>query len=149
MEVLYGPVQVSLDPFLDWRDHMPILFSFDIKGAPPGERNRLQSFFERLGWENVGGSSYRYPPLGTQPQTEDWFNCVIPALMLFRAFILRSGRRLTKFSLDTQSSTGYNRASKYGRRPRAGAKMSFESTSQPAFGARNLREWLEQVTWPY
>jgi hypothetical protein len=41
---------------------MPVVFTFDIKGAPSNEYNRIQSFFERFGWENLGGSSYRYPP---------------------------------------------------------------------------------------
>jgi hypothetical protein len=63
---------------------MPVIFSFDIEGASSKERNRLQCMFERLGWGNLGGSSYRYPKLGTTPYTEDWFNHVIPALMLFR-----------------------------------------------------------------
>jgi hypothetical protein len=74
---------------------MPITLSFDIKGAPPGERNRLQSMFERLGWENLRGSSYRYPPLDEHPKAEDWFNRVVPALMLFRQYLLKSRRRLS------------------------------------------------------
>jgi hypothetical protein len=35
---------------------MPITVTFDIHGAPPPEYNRLQSMFERLGWENLGGT---------------------------------------------------------------------------------------------
>lgn len=128
---------------------MPILFSFDIQAAPPADRNRIQSFFERFGWENVGGSSYRYPPLGARPRTEDWFNRVVPALMLFRAYVLSPGHHLTKFSLDAQSSTGYSHASNYGRRPRRGNNVRFEATQQPAFGEGNLREWLENNAWPY
>ncbi len=85
---------------------MPVTFSFDIEGAPPVEHNRVQSFLERLGWQHLGGSSYQYPRLGTDKQpVEDWFNHVAPALMHFRAYVLRSGRRLKKFSLQAQSSS--------------------------------------------
>lgn len=46
---------------------MPVTLSFDIQGASPNQRNRLQSMFERFGWQNLGGSSYRYPTLGETP----------------------------------------------------------------------------------
>jgi len=128
---------------------MPVLFSFDIQGADPAEHNRIQSFFERLGWENLGGSSYRYPPLGKRLRTEDWFNRVVPALMLFRSYVIGSKARLKKCSLDVQSSTGYSRDSKYGNLPKGGSSLRFERTGQPAFGESNLREWLDQAPWPY
>jgi hypothetical protein len=47
---------------------MPVVVTFDIQGALPIEHNRIQSFFTRLGWENLGGSSYRYPKLGSTEQ---------------------------------------------------------------------------------
>src|SRR5438132_8367751 len=96
---------------------MPAVITFDIKKATTKERNRVQSFFERLGWENLGGSSYRYPRLGSDQPTEDWFNHVIPALMLFRAFIVKGDVTLKKFTLDVQSSTGFNPESGYGTPP--------------------------------
>lgn len=42
---------------------MPVLLTYDLEGAEQAEYNRLQSMFERLGWEKLGGSSYRYPRL--------------------------------------------------------------------------------------
>ncbi len=50
---------------------MPVVITFDIEGAEPIERNRIQSFFERLVGKISGeartdtGSSYRYSRLGT------------------------------------------------------------------------------------
>ncbi len=94
---------------------MAVIITFDIEGAPPQERNRIQSFFERLGWENLGGSSYRYPRLGTDDQpVEDWFNHVVPALMLFRTYALKSERKISKFTIDVQSSSGHNPATDFG-----------------------------------
>src|ERR1700730_14657234 len=88
---------------------MPVVFTFEVRAAPPQERNRIQSFFERFGWENIGGSSYRYPRLGTDDQpVEDWLNHVVPALMLFRCYILSSRRQLPKFTIDVQASAGHN-----------------------------------------
>jgi hypothetical protein len=89
--------------------------TFDLEGAQPGaEYNRIQSFFERLGWQNLGGTSYRYSKLGTEEPVEDWLNHVVPALMLLRAYLTTTGRPLKKFTLDCQSSAGYDRAGPYG-----------------------------------
>jgi hypothetical protein len=129
---------------------MPIVITFDIQGAPPVERNRIQSFFQRFGWENLGGSSYRYPRLGTVDQpVEDWFNHVVPALMLFRAYLLSSGRPLTKFTLDVQSSSGYSPNSNYGNAPRAGHDVTLYTSTNLQFGEQNLRDWLDGLTYPY
>ena len=85
--------------------------TFDISGPTPLELNRIRSFFERLGWDRLGNTAYRYPRLHTPPSAEDWFNHVIPALMLLRAFArhaMTTGRNISKFSIDVQSSTGFD-----------------------------------------
>lgn len=129
---------------------MPVVITFDIAAAPPLERNRIQSFFERFGWENLGGSSYRYPRLGTRDQpVEDWFNHVIPALMLFRAYLLSSARQLTKCTLDVQSSSGYSPNAGYGNPPIAGNGVALYPPTNLAFGEQNLRDWLTGVAYPY
>ena len=130
---------------------MPIVFTFDLSGAPSAERNRIQSFFERLGWQNLGGSAYRYPRLGIHVRNpvEDWFNHVIPALMLFRAYVLDSGRELPKFTLDIQSSAGRDRDSDFGTPPLTGGDIELYDTRQAQFGEKNLRRWLTGVKYPY
>src|SRR5260370_38319347 len=65
---------------------MPITVTFDIRKPTAAELNRLRGLFERLGWEHLGNTAYRYPKLHGQHPAEDWFNHVIPALMLPRAF---------------------------------------------------------------
>lgn len=129
---------------------MPVVITFDIEGAPSVERNRIQSFFERFGWENLGGSSYRYPKLGTNDQpVEDWFNHVVPALMLFRSYIISSGRPLTKCTLDVQASTGYSPNTNYGSPPLNGAAAPLYQPTNVQFGEQNLRSWLTNVQFPY
>lgn len=132
---------------------MPVVFTFDVEAADTAERNRVQSLFERLGWENIGGSAYRYPRLGTDDQpVEDWFNHVIPALMLFRSYILSSRRKLPRYTLDVQSSSGHNRSRKFGSPPRAAkSKRKFQlyTPTNKAFGEKNLRDWLDGVPYPY
>jgi len=129
---------------------MPVVITFDIEGAPSGERNRIQSFFERFGWENLGGSSYRYPRLGTDDQpVEDWFNHVIPALMLFRSYIISSGRSLTKCTLDAHSSTGFSPNAHYGNPPLPGSSVPLYEPTNKSFGKANLVSWLTGVSFPY
>lgn len=87
---------------------MPIIVTFDFERPTPEELNRVRGFFERLGWERLGNTAYRYPKLHEYDTVEDWFNCVVPALMLLRAFArfaASTGRSITKFSIDTSSST--------------------------------------------
>lgn len=131
-------------------DSMPVIITFDIEGAPSGERNRIQSFFERLGWENLGGSSYRYPRLGTDDQpVEDWFNHVVPALTLFRSYALKSGRKISKFTIDVQASSGHNPATNFGAAPLPGAQVKLYQPRNPAFAKKRLVKWLDDLNFPY
>jgi hypothetical protein len=121
---------------------VPVTLSFDIQGASPNQRNRLQSMFERFGWQDLDGSSYRYPTLEETPYAEDWFNHVIPALMLFRTYVLESGMPLTKLSLDVQSSTGYFPSKKFGTAPKASSDIKFYKPTKTSFGLKNLSNGL-------
>ena len=131
---------------------MSVHFDFDLTGAAPSERNLIQSFFERFGWQHTGGSSYSYPRQGSQSDNlaeEDWFNHVIPALMLFRAYIVDSGRELPKFTLNVQSSTSRDMSSGLGTPPLRGNDIELHEPSNRQFGESNLRQWLEGVKYPY
>ena len=128
---------------------MPVILTFDIEGATPDEHNRVQSLFQRLGWEDLGGSSYRYPRLGSEQPVEDWFNHVLPALMLFRAYLLKSKKKLSGYTLDVQSSSGFNPDRKFGAPPLPGDEVPLYKPTQPAFGEANLKEWLNEVKFPY
>jgi hypothetical protein len=133
---------------------VPITVTFDIEQPTPDELNRVRGFFERLGWEHLGNTAYRYPKLHKRDAVEDWFNHVIPALMLLRAFarhIVADGRDITKFSIDVQSSTGFNPTTGVGTLPLAGPDVpqSPPSRSGEKFGRRRLIDWLDGVAWPY
>ncbi len=133
---------------------MPITVTFDIERPTPLELNRLRSAFLRLGWEHLGNTAYRYPQLHEHAAVEDWFNHVLPALMLLRAFavgLLVDGRSLKKFSLDVQSSTGYDPVTGVGSPPLAADDIDFELPLRrnSSFGLRNLKDWIDGVAWPY
>lgn len=132
---------------------MPITVTFDIERPTSLELNRLRSMFLRFGWEHLGNTAYRYPQLDNLA-VEDWFNHVLPALMLLRTFavhLLADGRSLRKFSLDVQSSTGYNPLTGVGTPPLAARDVTLiqPPENQQSFGLRNLRDWLDGVEWPY
>lgn len=129
---------------------MPIVITFDIEGAATNEYNWVQSMFERLGWQNLGGSSYRYPKLGADQPVEDWFNHVIPALMLFRAHIIQNGKVLKKFTLDAQSSTGFVRAEQvFGHPPLSAGDISFYEPGNAQFSQNRLETWINSIPFPY
>lgn len=129
---------------------MPIVITFDVEGANTTERNRIQSFFQRFGWQSLGGSSFRYPKLGSKNVVEDWFNHVVPALMLFRSYILTSGRDLTKFTIDCNTSTGFDEDGKWGAPPKKAEFIDFKvPPKQKQFGEKKLKQWLNNFEFPY
>jgi hypothetical protein len=133
---------------------VPIIVTFDIDRPTPRELNRLRGLFERLGWEHLGNTAYRYPKLHGEHPAEDWFNHVIPALMLLRAFARHAattGRDIHKFSIDVQSSTGFNPATGVGTPPLAADRITYSQPSRSGrvFGQQNLEAWIDGITWPY
>jgi hypothetical protein len=133
---------------------MPITVTFDIERPTSLELSRLRSAFLRLGWEHLGNTAYRYPKLHEYDAVEDWFNRVIPALMLLRTFavhLLADGRSLRKFSLDVQSSTGFDPVTGVGTPPLEGHDINYvlPPATGRSFGLQNLIDWIDGVTWPY
>jgi hypothetical protein len=133
---------------------MPIVVTFDVERPTSLELNRIRGAFERFGWEHLGNTAYRYPKLHETNVVEDWFNCVVPALMMLRAFArhaVESDRSISKFSIDVQSSTGYNPLTEVGTLPLSGDEtpLSLPSSSGEKFGERRLRDWLDGIEWPY
>lgn len=133
---------------------MPVIVTFDVERPTSLELNRLRGVFERLGWEHLGNTAYRYPKLHERDAVEDWFNHVVPALMLLRAFARHaeaSGRSVSKFSIDVQSSTGFNPVTGVGTLPLPGddIPLSRPSTSGEKFGQQRLIDWIDKVEWPY
>ncbi|HVS39466.1 MAG TPA: hypothetical protein VMS17_28165 [Gemmataceae bacterium] len=134
---------------------MPIVFSFDLANydTKRSDHQRIVSAFGRFGWQHIGGSAFRYPPLGLQgkdPQPKDWFNRVIPALMLSRAFIRRTGVTLTRCTLEAHSSTGYeskpgSEDGDYGKLPADAEAVLLDGREYHYFGRRQLGNWLNGV----
>lgn len=129
-------------------DHsMAVMFSYNFTEADSVHNSRMQSMFERFGWQNVGGSCYRYPALNAgQVWPEDWFNKVLPALMCFRAYVLKQNLAVPKFSLDANASTGFDASVSVGDAPKAVTKDDFAPAENHQFGAKNLVDWLQAVT---
>lgn len=89
---------------------MPVTITFDIEDASVqdvNDRGRIYASFQRFGWENIGGSAWRYPALGSQNISEDWFNHVIPALMYFRSLVEHAGINVYNFTIDAHSEAGH------------------------------------------
>jgi hypothetical protein len=133
---------------------VPITVTFDIHRPAPNELNRIRSFFERLGWEHLGNTAYRHPKLHGHHPAEDWFNHVIPALMLLRAlarYAATTGRNIHKFSIDVQSSTGFNPMTDVGTPPLPAGQITLSQPSRSgiAFGRQRLRTWIDGIPWPY
>jgi hypothetical protein len=133
---------------------VPITVTFDIVAPAPAELDRIRGFFERLGWQHLGNTAYRYPKLHGQHPTEDWFNHVIPALMSLRAFARHAaatGRDIRKFSIDVQSSTGYDPVTGTGTPPLSADQITYSQPSRSGlrFGQHNLEDWIDGVAWPY
>lgn len=99
--------------------------------------------------QNLGGSSYRYPKLGSDKPVEDWLNHVIPALTLFRSYILTNKRQLNKFTLDVQSSTGLNPDTGYDHPPYPPKNVELYTPTNNQFGEQKLRDWMQGITFPY
>ncbi len=133
---------------------MPVIVTFDLEKPETNDLNRIRGFFERLGWEHLGNTAYRYPKLHSQHLTEDWFNHVVPALMMLRTFALNApsaGLTVTKFSIDAQSSTGYNPTTNIGTLPMDAKHITYSQPSQSgkAFGKKKLTKWLDNIEWAY
>lgn len=133
---------------------MPIIATFDIQSPTSQELNRIRGFFERLGWEHLGNTAYRYPKLHGQHPTEDWFNHVIPALMMLRSFARHAattGRNIRKFSIDVQSSTGFNPVTGIGSPPLPADEITYSRPSRPGrqFAQQRLESWINEIAWPY
>jgi hypothetical protein len=133
---------------------LPIVVTFDLDHPRPGELNRLRSAFERLGWSRLGNTAYRYPALGRQPDAEDWFNCVVPALMMLAAyarFAALDGRGVVRFTIDAQSMTGYNEETAVGSPPLSGDEVALfpPSPGGRSFSVQRLRDWIDGIDWPY
>ena len=132
---------------------MPVVFTFDLTDYGPSDHAQIKSFFERFGWQSLGGTAYRYPRLGTTDQpVEDWFNHVIPALMLFRAYVLKTGHTLSSHTLDAHSSTGFDPSeanASFGSPPLDSNDMVLYEPLTLQFGRRRLRDWLDGIPYPY
>jgi hypothetical protein len=126
---------------------MPIMFSFDLGDTEPVHYNRLQSMFERLHWQRLGGSCYRFPSVGRHNTPEDWLNYVVPALMMFRNYTLQHNVHVQRFSLDANASTGYSHSPAFGSRMRRHPPLA--TPVGQAFARGHLRNWLADATTPY
>lgn len=131
---------------------MAVVITFDLTNYNTNDHGRLKAMFERFGWENLGGTAYRYPRLGTDDQpVEDWLNHVVPALMMFRAYLTNHPEvTLDRFTIDTNSSSGFNPTSGFGNGPLPGSQAADYDPQHPGhFGQRNLWEWLDNIPYPY
>ena len=127
------------------------MVSYNFEGADGVHNSRIQSMFERFGWQQIGGSCYRYPQLADVPPVEDWLNHVIPALMLFRTYVAGHGLKMSKLTIDAHSSTGVDIEQRVGTQPFAGGAIAshLQRPANHQFGKENLVKWIESIPVPY
>lgn len=127
---------------------MPITVTFDIEEASlqdPNDRGRIYAAFIRLGWENIGGSCWRYPALdkGGEHHSEDWMNHVIPALMYFRSIVEHSGMNVTQFTIDAHSEAGYRAGPPaVGQKIETAANIKYYQNGAPILSENRLKKFI-------
>jgi hypothetical protein len=126
---------------------MAITISYDLTGAAPAERNYIRSMFERFGWERLGGSVLRYQLIEGQNE-EDWLNDVVPALMLFRSYILAKNITLNFFTLDTNSVSRLDHTDSealLGYAPQDGDNIYLYAPTNTQSSEKRIRRSINQV----
>jgi hypothetical protein len=126
---------------------MPITVSYDLAEADTNERTYIRSMFERFGWKRLGGSVLRYQLIEGQDE-EDWLNDVVPALMLFRSYVLAKNITLRFFTLDASSVARIDRTeadAPLGDAPQDGDNIQLYQPTNPQSSERRLRRGINQL----
>jgi hypothetical protein len=114
------------------------------------DRTRIRLAFQRFGWETIGGTAYRYPPLSTDEddsdELEDWFNHVVPALMYMRSLIDSQNIDVTNYTIDAFSSTGWRNGTDGPEiQSSENIDMSSDTTSgDPVLSEERLQRWMRE-----
>jgi hypothetical protein len=122
---------------------MPVTISYDLKTDDPNQRNYLRSMLERFGWKRLGGSVFRYPESG---QEEDWMNCVIPALMFFRSYVLKNNIEIKFFTLDANSISMIDNSDPHltlGAPPADGRSLTLANPTNPQSSEKRIRDFVD------
>jgi hypothetical protein len=130
---------------------MPITITFDIEDASisdGNDRSRIAACFRRFGWEHIGGSAWRYPALGTDNVSEDWFNHVVPALSYFRSLVCHANLNVYNFTIDAHSEAGHRGRAvpPLGEAIRQAADITLyptTGTNDAALSERRLRDFVQ------
>jgi hypothetical protein len=147
---------------------MPINLAYTVDAAASGLsavhlasfNNRVQSLFQRLGWEHVSQSQFRYPSNNsTNISFISFMNRIVPGLSLFRYYSIRNRIHFSSFTIDAtihvhHNSNGPNTPGslplqddpkKYVRSNRHSGVTNLQ------FGYKNLCEFLShcQTHFPY
>jgi len=129
---------------------MPITITFDLNSRTTdgNDRTRIRLAFQRLGWETIGGTAYRYPPLNAQQAQqlpEDWFNHVVPALMYMRALIEKKRIQVENFTIDAHTSTAWHGSAGPRILDTQSMPLAVPPTEDAALSETRLRDWLKSV----
>lgn len=70
--------------------------------------------------------------------------------MLFRAMAIQNNIQIDNFTVDAQTSTGFDQPTGVGTAPAASAGIIFYPPNHPnLFGDQNLRDWIDNIPSPY
>jgi hypothetical protein len=147
---------------------LPITITYTVDSARSGFvgndlnvfTNRIQSLFQRFGWEHVSQSQFRYPSSNaTQTSITALFNRVVPALMCFKIFSISCGVYFDAITIHAIIDAAHNVNSSsappqltFDPEPRNYLRQNKHSgVSIYTFGYKNLRQWLRRLqrNFPY
>ncbi len=72
-------------------------------------------------------------------------------LRAYSRFAAMDGRGIVRFTIDAQSSTGFNQEANVGRPPLSPDAIEYTpaSRSGEAMSQQRLQDWLDGIEWPY
>jgi len=125
---------------------MPVTISYDLANLDNNQRNYIRSAFERFGFVRLGGSVFRYELNGPG---DDWLNCVAPAIMFFRSYVLKNGIQVSRFTVDCHGASfvdSSDLAAPVGLIPQAGPTLPLVAPTNVQSSEAAIRAWVDHST---
>lgn len=125
---------------------MPVTISYDLADVTTNQRTYIRSALERFGFVRLGGSVFRYDP--GEPG-DDWLNCIAPAIMFFRSYVLHNHINVTHFTVDCHGASFVDASdpgSIFGLVPQMGAGLPLVTPTNAQSSEGAVRTWVDNCT---
>lgn len=124
---------------------MPVTVSYDFRGAEGNQLNILRTSFERFGFRRLGNSLFRHD---ANVAGDDWLNCIAPAMMFFRSYVLHHNMQLIRFTVDCHGASfiDFSGVPTFGELPLEGANLHLAQPTLQAGTDAALTTWVDDCT---